>query len=278
MMKSKLNWATIGAVILVLVIGVVIFSVQMNQDNALVGEAYKFGKGIPQPKVPSVPKGVALSPEICDNNIDDNFNGKIDCAEEECAGFVSINNKNQDTICGFKKSSKGMHGEYGYGSETPEYELGGQVRLTCGSSSFPYNTRIQIGRVKYADDYTLVLPYSAGNLGGKKTCELDSATEYLCYKNGKYSTIAESDYDLIPQKLGKNGLSFRNGGSVTVDNDNAWWIYNGKVMWVKEFKCSGSHHISGGNISWSPLTCGPKYPDYVPPIVVSETWDMIWKN
>lgn len=37
--------------------------------------------------------------EICDNNIDDNNNGKIDCAEESCNAFTVADKQSRDAIC-----------------------------------------------------------------------------------------------------------------------------------------------------------------------------------
>ncbi len=111
---------------------------------------------------------VVIQKEICDNNVDDNNDGKIDCSDSLCNGFISLDNKNRDAICADGK------------------------RQICGSVLTPYGSVVNAGGFD-------ALCFQNGVYSTWEECNTDGIVEKkgsngLTVSSGKVEFSTQKDY------------------------------------------------------------------------------------
>ncbi len=181
------QWKVIGAVVLVLIIGAVLFFVQKSQDGALVGEAKRLPTWLLTEKKAAIGSPLieplkSLPLEICGNGIDDDKNGKADCADSACDLFIQLEGK-KEALCA--KNQK----------------------FTCGTDKAPLGTTLDL------DNKVEIL-----KIFGGKTVETKSK-ELLCFKNEQgLLQWGECNFDMPVKKKG-GGVTFAPKSGVLVENN-----------------------------------------------------------
>ncbi len=167
--KSAVNKKTIVVVLsvvaVILLIGAVVLVSKGTESGALAGQASKYrsdaGAGAKkitgvtekssklgiQPKIAAEkkeakPKIVPKKSEICDDNgLDDDFDGKIDCADPDCSGYVTFAGESDKLkkIC-----SGGTCTFVSEGNDKWQTMCSGGTWRVCGSPVAPYGSVINV--------------------------------------------------------------------------------------------------------------------------------------
>lgn len=190
---------------LLLLLALVVIVLFVLASCAPVGEGALAGQAVKPKDLQKAVKALKGSSEICGNNIDDNKNGKTDCEEPACAGFIFLNNNNQDVLCAKNEV------------------------WVCGTSKSPYGSVVNVGGASGFD----TLCYQNGKYSTWAECDADGKPERI----GKHGLTLESSNPAIDVVKGNQkaslvctgGVPKTAGGKLVADYGSAekWVVCGG---------------------------------------------------
>jgi len=152
--------------------------------------------------------GKTWSTEVCDNGKDDNGDGKVDCLDPLCSGFVGTDGNKRDYVCakgGSTDKSSQIKNMIACGQQVPSDKL------------FATSDTLWLPRVEFGDVITT-----------------DDKSELYCYNNAPYSSLVECDTDGKVNRLGKAGMAAKFGQKYK-------WNSKSDALGVGELLCSADN-------------------------------------
>ncbi len=230
----------------ILVIFLLVVSCAPGQ-NSLAGNAKALPKGVTAPAKEVLKQQPGEGkPEICDNNVDDNGDKKVDCADPKCLNFITSDGKNHDAAC-----------------------VNGQRKI-CDGKSVPYGA---VFNWKTADGGVDIVCYENGKYSSWGECSVSKGLTMHQGSNGvvknlhdvvvaggvnyicSYKQIAGKDFQ---SWVGCNGNLGPGGVKANVGEENSdvngGFFCNGK-SWSTEICDNGKDDNGDGKIDCLDLKC-----------------------